>query len=80
MKPTTVFRKDTVQTKALEKAGKRAAKTARRASNALGLSVTYIEKGVIYVEKNGEIIGKKVLEAKEEVPFEVKKGVVLHAK
>lgn len=80
MKNKTVFRKDVSQTKALVKAGKIASKTARRASRALGLSVTFIKDGIIYEEKDGQIIEKGRVEAQIEIPFEIKKGIVLHAK
>lgn len=80
MKTKVIFRKDIPQTKALVKAGKTAAKTAIRASNALGLTMTYIENGVIYEEKEGIVVVKKAMGKKSEVPFKVQKGLVLHAK
>lgn len=80
MKSKIVFRKDVSQTKALVKAGKIASKTARRASRALGLSITFIKDGIIYEEKDGEIIEKGRIEDHVETPFEIKKGLVLHAK
>ena len=80
MKSKTVFRKDISQTKALIKAGKIASQTARRASKALGLSVTYIKGGIIYEEKDGIITKKGSIEEYVDTPFEIKKGMVLHAK
>ncbi|XCF04797.1 hypothetical protein ABI125_08650 [Tamlana crocina] len=80
MKSKTVFRRDVSQTKALIKAGKIASKTARRASIALGLSVTFIKDGIIYEEKEGQIIEKGRIEAQDQTSFEIKKGTVLHAK
>ena len=81
MKAKIIFRKDTPQTKALVKAGRVASKTANRASRALGLSVTYIKDGVIYEESSdGKVFVKHSIEEKVTTPFEIKKGLVLHAK
>jgi hypothetical protein len=80
MKPKTVFRKDTQQTKALIKAGRVSAKTANRASRALGLTISYIKDGAIYEEKDGVIVLKERLDEHIEAPFEIKKGLILHAK
>lgn len=81
MKSKVVFRKDNLQTKALVKAGKIASETANRAARALGISVTYIRDGIIYEESSeGEVIVKRHMEEDINAPFEVKKGLVLHAK
>ncbi|MBD0724773.1 hypothetical protein B6A10_06235 [Flavobacterium sp. L1I52] len=81
MKTKAVFRKDILQTKALVKAGKIASDTANRASRALGISVTYIKDGVIYEETSeGVITTKKQIEDDVVAPFEIKKGLILHAK
>ncbi|MNF94905.1 hypothetical protein D3C85_1041030 [compost metagenome] len=75
------FRKDVLQTRSLVKAGKVSATNALRASRALGLTVSFIEKGVIYEElPDGS---KKVIEKIKkttEAPFVLSKGMVLHAK
>lgn len=75
-----IFRKDTPQTRALVKAGRIAANTANRASRALGLSVTYIKDGIIYEEKDGKVVRKHPIQEQVEAPFEIKKGLILHAK
>lgn len=81
MKSKMVFRKDTLQTKALVKAGKIAGNRAFSASKALGLSISYIKDGIIYEEKaNGSVEVKKQLSTTIEAPFKVTKGLVLHAK
>lgn len=81
MKAKIIFRKDTPQTKALIKAGRVASETANRASRALGLSVTYIKDGIIYEESSdGKVVIKHSIEEKATAPFEIKKGLVLHAK
>lgn len=80
MKSKTVFREDKIQTKALIRAGKRASQTARRASKALGLSITYIKDGIIYEEKDGVVTKKGAVEHYAEAPFEVKKGSILYVK
>lgn len=81
MKSKSFFRKDVIQTKALVKAGKIASNTANRASRALGITVTFIKDGVIYEETpDGKITKKKQIEEEIVAPFEIKKGLVLHAK
>lgn len=76
-----VFRKDKKQTKVLVKAGKVASKRAFSASKALGLTVSYIENGIVYIEdSNGNRIIQNTIENKVETPFEIKKGLILHAK
>lgn len=80
MKSKTVFRKDISQTRALVKADKVASETARRASRALGLSVTYIKDGIIYEEKDGIVTKKRPVKDHAETAFEIKKDLILHAK
>lgn len=50
MSRNKAFRPDNKQTDALVKAGKAAAIDARRTSKAQGISVTYVEKNIIYKE------------------------------
>ena len=72
------------ETTSLVKIGRAASANAIRASKALGLSITYMEKGVIYRENadgTKEIIKeapKKVFPKKTSMPL--KKGMVFHAK
>jgi hypothetical protein len=76
-----VFRKDKKQTKVLVKAGRVSAKRAFSASKALGLTVTYIENGIIYKEDaKGNKTIQNTIEKDVETPFEIKKGLILHAK
>ncbi|WP_291116775.1 hypothetical protein [Flavobacterium sp. UBA6135] len=76
-----IFRKDVPQTKALVKAARISAKRAFSGSKALGLTITYIKDGVVYEEEaNGTVVIKKQIEKAVNVPFEFKKGLVLHAK
>lgn len=75
------FRRDVLQTKVLVKAGRISAKRAFSGSKALGLSVSYIEDGIVYEEDaNGNTIIKNHIESSEVTPFEMKKGLILHAK
>lgn len=78
-----VFRTDARQTATLVKVGRNGAANAIRASKALGLPITYMEKGVIVRElPNGvkEIVAmvNKPVVKKSVVSF--KKGMILHAK
>lgn len=76
-----VFRRDILQTKALIKAARISAKRAFSGSKALGLSVSYIKDGVVYVEDaNGNTSIKNHIEPLIEIPFKLEKGLVLHAK
>ncbi|MFY7741572.1 MAG: hypothetical protein ACOVQR_02915 [Flavobacterium sp.] len=76
-----IFRKDVPQTKALEKAARISAKRAFSGSKALGLTITYIKDGVVYEENaNGTVVATKQIEKANDVPFEFKKGQILHAK
>lgn len=82
MSTKRAFRKDVLQTKSLVKAGKVSATNALRASRALGLTVSFIEKGVVYEElaDGSKIIIETIAGAKVESPFTLTKGMVLHAK
>ncbi|MGL2963433.1 hypothetical protein ACSVH2_06400 [Flavobacterium sp. RSB2_4_14] len=81
MKSKFVFRKDATQTKTLVKAGKESAKNALRASRALGISVSYIENGILYEERaDGQVEEIQKLAEPKEAPFTLTKGMVLHAK
>ena len=80
-----IFRPDTKQTAALVKAGRIGSANAIRASKALGLSITYMRKGVMYLELpdgTKEIIAtfepEKPMAKKAKSPL--KKGMVFHAK
>lgn len=76
-----VFRKDASQTKVLVKAARVSAKRAYSGSKALGLTVSYIKDGIVYEEDaNGSAIAVKHIEQVNDTPFELKKGLVLHAK
>lgn len=76
-----IFIKDTPQTKALIKAGRISGSRAYSGSKALGLSITYIENGVVYEEDaQGQVVVKDHIEVITEAPFEIKEGLVLHAK
>jgi hypothetical protein len=76
-----IFRKDTFQTKALVKASRIASKRAFKASKALGLSVSYIEDGIVYEEDaQGNTIAKETIITDKSAPFKIEKGLVLHAK
>lgn len=77
---TGTFRIDSTHTNTLVRVGKISALNAIRASKALGLPITYIEKGYIYRESaNGvrEVLSKV---PKQAVSTPLKKGMVLHAK
>lgn len=75
------FRKDVLQTKSLIKAGKVSAINALRASRALGLTVAFIEKGVIYEEQpDGSKKAVEKVKKGTEAPFVLSKGMILHAK
>jgi hypothetical protein len=76
-----IFRKDVPQTKALVKAARVSAKRAFSGSKALGLSVSFIENGVVYEEDgngNKNIINH--IEPVTDTPFKIEKGLILHAK
>ena len=76
-----VFRKDAEQTRVLVKSARAAAKRAYSGSKTLGLHITYIKDGVIYEEdENGNAKVINQIEVIKETPFELKKGLILHAK
>lgn len=77
------FRADAKQTATLIKAGRAAASNAIRASKALGLTITYMEKGSIIQElPNGvKSIFTAASDNKKNVPsILLKKGMIFHAK
>jgi len=80
----TAFKSDPKQTAALTKVARKSAANAIRASKALGLSITYMEKGILYKEKpNG--VRKIIAVASTKIPVKkapvkYKKGMILHAK
>lgn len=81
MSTKIAFRKDVLQTKSLVKAGKVSATNALRASRALGLTVSFIENGVLYEElPDGTKIIIETRTTAKESPFTLTKGMVLHAK
>jgi hypothetical protein len=78
-----VFRADNNQTELLIKAGRKGAMEAVRASKALGLNITYMEKGVVYREKpdgTKEVLKKIDLKNKSLSDLGLRKGMILHAK
>jgi hypothetical protein len=75
-----IFKEDINQTKALVKAGRIAAERAYKGSKALGLTVSYIKDGIVYSEDaSGHVVKIKTIETTKP-PFEIKKGLILHAK
>ena len=80
-----VFRPDSRQTATLIKAGRDGAFNAIRASKALGLSITYLRKGILYLEQPD---GTKTIIANadnematpKKAKVQLKKGMVFHAK
>ena len=76
-----IFKKDVPQTRALVKAALISSERAITDSKAFGLTITYIKDGVIYEENaSGTVVATKQIEKAGEVPFEFKKGQILHAK
>lgn len=79
-----VFRADKSQTEMLMKAGRKGAIDAVRASKALGLSITYLEKGVIYMENpdgSKEVLKKiQTTAEKRQNSLKLRKGMIFHAK
>ncbi len=81
----SVFRTDSKQVAVLERAGRTSASNAIRASKALGLSITYMQKGVIYKEHTDgtkEVIVSigSAKSATKSPKTALKKGMVLYAK
>ena len=78
-----VFRHDERQTATLVRIGRAGAVNAIRASKALGLPITYIERGTVIQElPNGvKNVVTAVTEARITTPaISLKKGMILHAK
>lgn len=77
------FRKDSKQTASLVKVGKLSSAKAIRESKALGLSIAFIENGVLYKELAN---GSRVVVMNQEKPEKpktsrvIKKGMIFHAK
>jgi len=83
------FKSISKETETLVKAGKRSAALAIRESKALGLSITYLEKGVLYQEHadgTKEVVAQtNTNNTTEKTAFKnstikLKKGMILHAK
>lgn len=74
-----IFRPDFKQRATLIKAGRNATTKAVRVSKALGLSITFMENGIMYKEfPNGD---KEVVKPKSKrVVQRLKKGLILHVK
>jgi hypothetical protein len=84
LKKKNVFRSDAEQTANLIKVGQKGVENAIRASKALGLSIVYMENGILYKEHPDGT--KTVIEESDQKPVsklklktKVKKGTVLHA-
>ena len=76
-----VFRRDNEATNVLIKAGRLSGKEAIRSSKALGLTVSYLEKGWVVKEfADGQKKLVKKHDNSEASAFKVKKGMILHAK
>lgn len=75
------FKQDSKQTESLIKAGKAAATKAIRESKALELSITFMQKGILYKESPD---GKKTIlkkpSKKRGASVTLKKGMILYAK
>jgi hypothetical protein len=75
------FKQDSKQTESLIKAGKVSATQAIRESKALELSITFMEKGVLFKEAPD---GKKTIikkpSKKRSTSITLKKGMILYAK
>jgi hypothetical protein len=75
------FRSDSVQTNSLLKSAKTSARNAVRASKALGLTVTYIERGTIINElPDGTKVIVKKMETNRTSLVKLKKGMIFYAK
>lgn len=78
-----VFKADARKTIILEKIGRESASNAIRASKALGLPITYMERGLVIQElpDGVKIIISPLIPSKIETPeILLKKGMILHAK
>ncbi|MDP2388265.1 MAG: hypothetical protein Q8M29_17960 [Bacteroidota bacterium] len=77
------FRRDPKQTASLIKVGKSSAAKAIRESKALGLSITFIENGILYKEQadgSREIVKNKEKRERSSNSLVIKKGMIFHAK
>ncbi len=78
----TIFRPDIKQTAALIKAGRIGSANAIRASKALGLSIAYMRKGIMYMESPEGI--KEVIATfkpiDKKLNIQLKKGMIFHEK
>ena len=81
-KNKVVFKADIKETTSLIKAGREAATNAIRTSKALGLPISYIEKGAVIKElANGTKIVVKAATDNNNLPtILLKKGMIFHAK
>lgn len=81
----SIFRPDVKQTAALVKIGRAGSANAIRASKALGLSITYMQNGILYKEDSSgtkEIVGTSTKQnpVSKKSQLLLKKGMLLHAK
>jgi hypothetical protein len=79
----SVFRSDSRQTASLVKVGRTSAAKAIRESKALGLSIIYMQKGVLYKEKSDgqvEVLESVTKRPKSKSSLVLKKGMIFHAK
>lgn len=77
------FRRDTKQTASLVRVGRLSAAKAIRESKALGLSITFIENGILYREfPDGKrvIVKNSVRRVRSKNSPKLKKGMIFHAK
>ena len=80
-KNKVVFKADIKETTSLIKAGREAATNAIRTSKALGLPISYIEKGAVIKElANGTKIVIKAATDNNLPTILLKKGMIFHAK
>jgi hypothetical protein len=80
-----IFRPDTKQTASLVRIGRNSTLHAIRESKALGLTITYMENGVLYRELpdgTKEVLnaGEKKIVKRKIGSILIRKGIVLHAK
>jgi hypothetical protein len=83
------FKSDTKETAVLLKAGKKGASLAIRESKALGLTITYLENGILYKEyadgtkeviQNSKEDKLAIPSSSKKNQIKFKKGMILHAK
>lgn len=81
MSPRKAFRPDPNQTSQLVKAGKAAAKVARKDSRERGLTVTYIKGNAIYEERpDGTAVRVGTVDGDGQAQVHLTKGTVLRAR